>query len=369
MISNVFESIKRLGLLFALTVVVPFTAAVLYFGIFASDVYVSESKFVVRSPEKQAPTGLGVLLKSTGIGSAGDESTAAQQFLASRDALRELNRENAIATAYSRNDISLFNRFNPFGWSGSFEDLYEYYGKHVVIEPDTASSITKLTLRAYTARDAQLFNQRLLELSEQLVNRLNQRAQADLVRFAQKEADEAEAEAVAAAMALGEFRNANGVVDPEKQAQIQLQMIAKLQDELIATKTRLTELRAFTPQNSQIPVLRTRVIELGREIESQMTQVAGGGKSLSSAAARYQRLQMESQLADRQLAAALVSLNEAKNDARRKQVYVERIVEPNLPDEALEPRRLRGILATLILGLIAWGVLSLLLAGVREHKD
>lgn len=369
MISNVLESVKRLGLLFVLTVVVPFFVAVLYFGVFASDVYVSESKFVVRSPEKQAPTGLGVLLRSTGIGSAGDESLAAQQFLQSRDALRELNRRNVIAMAYSSNDISLLDRFNPFGWGGSFEDLYDYYGRHVLIEADTATSITKLTVRAYTARDAQLFNRQLLDLSEQLVNRLNRRAQADLVRFAQNEADEAEAVAAAAAIALTEFRNANGVVDPEKQAQIQLQMISKLQDELITTKTRLTELRAFTPQNSQIPFLRTRINELEREIESQMGYVAGGKKSLSSAATRYQRLQMESQFAERQLAAALASLNEAKNDARRKQVYVERIVEPNLPDEAREPRRVRGILATLVLGLIAWGVLSLLLAGVREHKD
>jgi capsule polysaccharide export protein KpsE/RkpR len=29
----------------------------------------------------------------------------------------------------------------------------------------------------------------------------------------------------------------------------------------------------------------------------------------------------------------------------------------------------RGVLATLLFGLIAWGVLSLLLAGVREHQD
>lgn len=368
MISNVFESIKRLGLLFVLTVVVPFLAAVLYYGVFASDVYVSESKFVVRSPEKQAPTGLGVLLRSTGIGSAGDESVAAQQFLQSRDALRELNSKNAIAKAYSSTDISVFDRFNAFGLGGSFEDLYDYFGKHVIIESDRSSSITKLTVRAYTPEDAQSFNLRLLELSEQLINRLNERAQADLIQFAQKEVDEGEVKAAATAAALAEFRNAQGVLDPEKQAQIQLQMISKLQDELIATKTRLAELRAFTPQNSQIPVLSTRVRELGREIEGQMGQVAGGSKSLSSVAARYQRLQTESLLAERQLAAAMASLNEAKNDARRKQVYVERIVQPNVPDEAREPRRVRGVLATLVLGLIAWGILSLLLAGVREHN-
>ncbi len=56
-------------------------------------------------------------------------------------------------------------------------------------------------------------------------------------------------------------------------------------------------------------------------------------------------------------------------DGQRQQAYVERIVQPNLPDEAEEPRRMRGILATLILGLVAYAISSMLLAGVREHKD
>ena len=53
----------------------------------------------------------------------------------------------------------------------------------------------------------------------------------------------------------------------------------------------------------------------------------------------------------------------------RKQVYIERIVQPSLPDIAIEPKRLRSILATFVFGLVAWGILSMLLAGVREHQD
>lgn len=368
MIAFDFQFLKNISSLFILTVGAPFFAAVLYFGVFASDVYVSESQFVVRSPEKQAPAGLGILLRSTGIGSASDENLVAQKFLQSRDALRELNRGNAVAKAYGSKDISIFDRFNPLGWNGTFEKLYSYSRNYVVVEADTSSSITTLTVRAYSPAVAQEINERLLEMSEQLVNRLNERARADLIRSAQKEADEASDKATSAALKLTNFRNAKGVVDPEKQAQVQLQMISKLQDEVIATKTRLAELRAFTPQNYQIPVLNNRVRELGREIDIQLGRVAGNQTSLSSVVGQYQRLQLESLSADRQLTAAIASLNEAKNEARRKHVYVERIAQPNLPDDAREPRRLRGILATLALGLIAWGVLSLLLAGVREHN-
>ena len=59
----------------------------------------------------------------------------------------------------------------------------------------------------------------------------------------------------------------------------------------------------------------------------------------------------------------------AENEARKKQIYIERIAVPDLTDYPLEPRRLRGIAATLALSLLAWGVATTLLAGIREHRD
>jgi capsular polysaccharide transport system permease protein len=265
--------------------------------------------------------------------------------------------------------ISIFDRFDAWGGDGTFENLYKYYGKKIAIDQDTTSSIVTLSVRAYTPQQAMRFNEQLLEMAEATVNRLNERGRQDLIRFGLREVDEAKRTAQAAAVALSVYRNRAGVIDPEKQATVQLQMISKLQDELIGTRTQLRELRAYAPQNPQIAVLDTRAKGLAVEINEQLGLVAGNSKSLSSQAAEYQRLSLESQFADKQLASAMASLENAQNEARRKQAYVERIVQPNQPDSALEPRRLRGIFSTLLLGLAAWGILSMLIAGMLEHKD
>jgi capsular polysaccharide transport system permease protein len=100
-----------------------------------------------------------------------------------------------------------------------------------------------------------------------------------------------------------------------------------------------------------------------------MAKVAGGGNNtFANKAADFERLTLERAFADRQVASALASLEAARNEARRKQLYLERIVQPNLPDYALEPRRARNVLATFILGLVAFGVMSMLLSGVKEHQ-
>ena len=357
----------RVDGLFLLTVVVPTALAILYFGLFASDVYVSESRFVVRSPDKPAASGLGVLLKSAGFSNAGDEIYAAHEYVRSRDALKELNRNDAVVRSYGSGAISIFDRFNPLGSSGTFEDLYDYYGRKVRVEYATTSAITTLTVRAFTPQDAQKFNRELLERSEDLVNRLNNRGRTDLIRFSTEEVVEAKIAAREAALSLARFRNARGIIDPEKQATLQLQMVSKLQDELIGARTQLQQLQAMAPENPQIPILETRISSLSREIDEQLGLVAGNRRSLSATAAQYQRLELEREFADRRLAAAMNSLEEARNEARRKQAYVERIAQPSLPDEAQEPRRLRGIFATFVLGLVAWAILKMLLAGIREH--
>ncbi|RYZ78166.1 MAG: hypothetical protein EOP06_29555, partial [Proteobacteria bacterium] len=251
MINTVIDKIKSSGPLFWVTVLIPMVISTLYFGVFASDVYVSESQFVVRSPDKQSTSGLGMLLKSSGFANAGDEIYAAQNYVLSRDALRALNRKQEFAAAYGSSSISFFDRYNAMGVDDSFEDLFKYYEKKVEVNHDTTSSIVTLTVRAYTSHHANKFNERLLEMAEATVNKLNTRGRQDLIRFAQAEVDEAQEQARNASVALATFRNQQGVVDPEKQATIQLQMISKLQDELISTRTQLRELRVFAPQNPQ----------------------------------------------------------------------------------------------------------------------
>jgi capsular polysaccharide transport system permease protein len=343
--------------------------SIAYFGFLASPVYISESSFVVRNPQKPTPTALGGILQSAGFSTGTEEVFAAQSFAASRDALRALNSDGAVRRAYTRPGIFVLDRFNPFGLSGSFEDLYAYFRGKVTLKNDSATSITTLTVRAYAPEDSQRFNERLLEMSEQTVNQLNQRGQRDLVRYAEAEVVDAKAQAQAAATALAAYRNRSGVVDPEKEAEAQKEMVSKLQDELIGSKMQLAQLVRFTPDNPRIPLVRTQIGTLQHEIDVQLGKVTGSSRSLAQSAVRYQRLMVENDFANKQLTAALASLEQARNEAQRKQAYVDRIVQPNLPDAPMEPHRLRGILATLVLSLIAFGILRMLIAGVKEHAQ
>lgn len=361
--------LRRIDRLLLAVVVLPTSVSAVYFGIIASDVYVSESRFVVRSPERPANPGFGALLKGVGFAQSLDDTYTVHDFMRSRDALEAVHAVFPIAQAFGATSVDLLSRFNGFGTDGSNEALFRYYQNHVAIELEGTSGISSLKVSAYNASDAFRVNGLLLDMGEHLINRLNGRARDDMIRAATAEVAQGEQRVKAAGAAVAAYRNQNGVFDPERQSAMQLQLVSKLQDELIATRTQRTQLLSLTPDNPQLPGLAGRVRALQDELNGQMAGVAGSAKSLSHSAAEFERLALERSFAEKQLGAAMASLEQARNEAQRKQLYLERIVQPNRPDSALLPRRARNIAATFVLGLVAWGILSMLLAGVREHQD
>ena len=116
--------LARINRLFALTVLVPTAIAILYFGLIASDVFISESRFVVRSPQRAANTGLGSLLQGAGFARSQDDSYTVHDYIQSRDALRELDQQFAVGKAYGSPKVDIFSRFAGLDWDDSFEALH-----------------------------------------------------------------------------------------------------------------------------------------------------------------------------------------------------------------------------------------------------
>jgi len=222
--------------LFAATVLLPTALAGGYYGFVAADVYTSESRFVLRSPQRQVPTGLGAILQSAGFTRAQDDTYTIHDFMLSRDAVRLLDNELQLKQRFADPRIDLPNRFAAVYGDDSLEALHLYFQKRVRVEPNPISAISTVRVNAFDPQTARAINERLLQMSEALVNKLNERGRQDLIRFAEREVAAAENRAKAATLAVSEFRNQRSVFDPGRQSAIQLQLVSKLQDELIAIR-------------------------------------------------------------------------------------------------------------------------------------
>lgn len=356
--------------LFWVTVIIPTLLSTVYFGCVASDRFISQSSFVVRSPSSQSSlSGLGAILQGTGFSRAQDDIYTVQEYMGSRSALDELRKSLPVREFYEKKG-DIFSRFNGLGLWGEEEAFYQYYRNKLNIQFDAVSGISTLSVTSFDANESRKINAALLRQGEVLINQLNDRARTDTVRYAQEMVKHAEDRVKETSQNLTDYRIKNGVFDLKAQSEVQMGLVSKLQDELIVIQTQLDQVRAVTPENPQIPGLEAREKSLRKEISQQLKAISGGGdSSLSNQASDYQRVYLENQLAEQQLAAAMTSLESAKAEAERKQLYLEVISQPNHPDMAQEPKRLYNIVATLIIGLMLYGIVSLLTASVREHKN
>ncbi|MGX6565923.1 capsule biosynthesis protein [Cupriavidus necator] len=363
-----FATLKR-SPLFLLAVVLPTVISSIYYGLIASDVYISESKFILRVPQRNGATGLGAIFQGVSLSKVSEDSSVVQEYVKSRDALAILEGKLSLRNAFGSQNADIFSRFPGIFYDDSFEQLYRYFQKHVGIDPGSSSAVSTLRVQAFTSKDAYLINKNMLEMAEGLVNELNNRSRQDSLSYALAEVALAEKKVKAASRALSEFRGKASVFDPDRQSGIQLQLVAKLQDELITKKAQLAQLRLISPKNPQIASLTASIGDLESTIESEKGKVAGEKNSLSNRSVDYERLALERTFAEKLLGSALASLEQARDEAQRKQIYLERVAQPNEPDVAMEPRRIRNVLACLFLGLVAWGILTMLLSGIREHQD
>jgi capsular polysaccharide transport system permease protein len=360
----------RINWLFIFAVIIPIAIGGYYYGYESSDVYISESKFVIRTPEQKSMTsGLGSLLGGGGFTRSQDDSYAVHEYILSRDALKVLDEALDLEEMFSSSDIDVLNRYGALWEDVSDETLFQYYEGRLELLLDAASSITTLKVRAFTADDAYQINELLLETTEKLVNRLNERGRNDLLQAAQDELTFAEQKAKDARLALAEYKNKTTTVDPAQQSMLQMQQVSKLQDALIQTKTQLAQLESLAASNPQVSALKTRIKEIKKEIAGETAKVTGNKNSLSSKTIEYEKLVLEQEFANERLAAAVLALKQAKDEAIRQQLYLERIAQPSKPDYPLEPRRIRLVVTVVVLSFIMWGILSLLLAGVREHHN
>src|SRR5258706_14961876 len=84
---------RSLNIWFWAIVGLPTLLAGVYFFAIASDLYLSEVKFLVRGPAKHTNS-LSSMLSSAGASMASEDTFAVHEYLLSRDAVRRLERED-----------------------------------------------------------------------------------------------------------------------------------------------------------------------------------------------------------------------------------------------------------------------------------
>lgn len=361
---------------FLLLVILPSLIVTAYFYGMAAPQFVSEARFVVSSRGHEG--GAAAAMRGMGGGAFGgfgggsmasSETNSVRDFLTSLDAVMEAHGKLDLIAMWQRPEADWLSEL----WRTEPELLTRFYNRMVTVSLDPSTNVTTLRVRSFRPEDSKALAETLLTSAEALVNRLSERTRNETLRVARQEMEIAEQRVLESRAAMVRFREQERELDSAGAAQAAVALRGQLEVALAQARAELTErLKFMRPDNPALQVTRNRIEALERQISSERTRhtetiVGGEGAVLARQLASFERLMLEREFADKQLASATASLETARLEAQRQQLFLSRIVEPNLAVYPLYPRKLTNV-ASIIVGLtIAYGIGWLLIVGMREH--
>ena len=362
---------EKVPLVFVVMVVVPTVITAFYLYLIAAPIYVSETHFVVRSRAQGGASTLGIVMASMGLDLSAGETDAYEvdEYIMSRDAVADLVAHHNLRAILDRPESDFISRFPRFYQRDSFENLFKSYPRFVDVGYDSTTGINTLKVEVFRPEDARYVADALLTGAENLVNELNRRAETDVVEQAKRQVAEAQARAVQAELALTQFRTREKLIDPTRASAAGTEIVTQLDAQIIALQAQRASLTALAPQSPTLPDIDEKIRALQDQRALENTRVVGESDSLAPKIGEYERLVLERDFAGKELATADEALALAQIDVRKKQVYLERVVEPDEPDQAELPDRGKILGVVFASALIAYAITMLVVAGLREHKQ
>lgn len=362
-----------LGLVVSLLIMViaPAGLSGYYYGVVASDIYVSEAKFAVRGTVEHLPksTALEMFSPLTAMNSNQDAFIVAS-YIDSLPLIDKVQRSHDIRSVYSRPEIDPVARLDAHT---SAEGLRKYWNKKVTATIDNLSGVVTLHVAAFTPSDALAISKTVLVESERLVNDISRRKNADSVDFARDEVTRAEKRVETARLAMQDFRNQSGQVDPGKQAEATLKLAMVLRTERIALENELSAARSnkLSETSPSIQVLNARLAGAKDRIAEVDRTLTGDSRDQRTTAAllyRYEGLELERMFAEKVYAMAQTAYERARITADRQNLYLVTFVQPGLAQLPLLPRRGAEILVICACAFAIWSVCALVVAAVKDHN-
>lgn len=355
---------------FWLIVGIPGAIAVAYFGFIASEQYRVDVQFTVAGGEPIMADGLTAI---TGIPSITiiQDIQIVTNFLQSRAAVELIQAKVDLRGKYSSDKADWFARFNP---DKPIEKFVRHWQKMISVAIKLPGGIVDFRVRAFTPEDARDIAQAAMEVSEELINDLNQRQNTDAMRNAEQDVERASKRLMEARVALEQARNTAGILDVSASVQSLNTLINELRSSMLKMQQEYqTQLRVVAETAPQMRNLRSRIETTKAqiiEIEAQLTSTrrsATTDNTLALSMTRFAVLDLERKIAEKLYAGAVSTLEVARLTAERKRMYLNTFVQPALPQEAQYPRRILFSSSALLILLIIWGSMVGIAGVVRNY--
>jgi len=289
------------------------------------------------------------------------------EYIRSPALLSQLDNELHLRQYYSNPKIDPISRLSR---TASNEAFLNYYRSHVSVAEGLGGYVT-VDVQAFDPNMAIVLARRIVSASDAMTDQITLRARNDEIRVAESEVQREEARVRRSRLALAQFENGHGDVDPERAATQLGDIVGKLESDLATAREQLGQAQHDLAPSSPIVIqLKTVVESLRTQLGRERSRLAGrGGKTpYSIVLEQYSQLQLEQEFAKNAYLAAQQGLAVARADAARKETYLIDFAPPRAPDRPSFYFSAFVVLSVLVATLVTFGFGNLLIGAFRDQS-
>ncbi|OEU70570.1 MAG: hypothetical protein BA874_13570 [Desulfuromonadales bacterium C00003068] len=338
-----------------------------YYYTEATDMYETESQFVIQKSEAAGASALGGLFSGTGFANSADSITV-QGYLTSREAMLRLDEELGYRAHFQQDFIDDLQRLPK---DASLEDAFKLYEENVKVGYDLTEGVIHLEVIATTPEVSQAFSNALIRFAEERVDELSQRLREDQMKGAQSAYDTAEAEMFNAQAEVLRLQQSRGVLSAEAEIAAQMGIINSLELQIEDKLLDLAEiLDNPNPNEIRSDILQREIdrrVDRVAILRQKLTETTAGSVSLATISGELQIAETNMLTRQLMLQQSLQLLETARVDANRQVRYLSIGVTPVAPDVPTYPRKMESTILAFIIFMGIYIMLSLTVAILREQ--
>lgn len=340
-----------------------------YILVLKSERYESSTALIVKDLQSSAPTdNLGLSLLGVGASSQLQDSMIVETYLKSLDVYLAVDRKFHLTDHYKSSALDFISRLSS---DATEEEVLEFYNTHLLINYDEVSGILTIAFSHVEGQKAQEILAFLVEQVEGQINELNRRKARKQLEFIETEFEKAKQKMDASSQKLEEYQNRHLLLDPNAEATTSSGIIAQLEATLMQKKIEYATMSTYLKEDTyELKALQKEIEEISGSITKERKALTGtSDERLNKVLFGYEKLKLQLEFDIEVYKNTLIQLETKKLAVLQEAKTLSILSQPNLPDGYSYPDKPKTFITLLFITFLLYGIVSMLGAIIRDHKE
>jgi len=325
--------------------------------------------------QEQSVSPLGSLLMPTGSSSLSDAKLL-ERYIQSGDMFSILDQEFNLTLYYSSEEIDPLHRlsrhvFLPI-YLLNMKNLLIKYNEDLSIIYDDSSATISIEFAHANAHLARKIVEKIRVQSSEILNHFENQNSELILTFLKKQEKLKHKLFLDTLEELLHYQNRNKTIDPKIDIDVKNKILAGLETELIQKNvTYHSKSQYLNLHATEMQLLKGNIDYLKKSISKIKAEITGnrGKNELNANMSAFTLLKSKVEFNKELYIQTLVKLEETKVLVRQRRKNLIVVIKAKIADSYSYPNKIKDSLSFLIILSFIYGVITLILTIIRDHKD